>query len=82
MLECVVVLIVGCLVGVAVGLYLGIRLMKKRFEEKDVGKLIVETSDPDGPFLFLELHKDVREVMVKKSVVLTVDNSGLINSQE
>lgn len=37
-----------------------------------VGTLRVDHSDPDGPFLFLELSKRVESVTSKKYVVLRV----------
>jgi len=43
-----------------------------------VGALRVDHSDPDGPFMFLELKKPVSSVTSKKYVVLKVENKDFI----
>ena len=43
-----------------------------------VGTLRVDHSDPDGPFLFLELSKRVESVTSKKYVVLRVKAKDFI----
>lgn len=43
-----------------------------------VGTLRVDYSDPDGPFLFLELSKRVESVTSKKYVVLRVKAKDFI----
>ncbi len=43
-----------------------------------VGALRVDRSDPDGPFMFLELKKPVSSVTSKKYVVLKVENKDFI----
>lgn len=43
-----------------------------------VGTLRVDHSDPDGPFLFLELSKRIEAVISKKYVVLKVKAKDLI----
>lgn len=43
-----------------------------------VGTLRVDHSDPDGPFLFLELSKRVDSVISKKYVVLKVKAKDFI----
>lgn len=43
-----------------------------------VGTLRVDHSDPDGPFLFLELSKRVESVVSKKHVVLRVEAKDFI----
>ena len=44
-----------------------------------VGTLRVDTSDPDGPYLFLELHTPVSEVMKQKQVTLDVNTQSYIS---
>lgn len=44
-----------------------------------VGTLRVDTSDPDGPYLFLELHTPVSEVMKQKQVTLDVSTENYIS---
>ena len=43
-----------------------------------VGTLRVDHSDPDGPFLFLELSKRIEAVVSKKYVVLKVKAKDFI----
>ena len=46
------------------------------FLHKSVGDLRIYDSDPDdGPYLFLELNKDVETVSKKKYITLKVDIS-------
>ena len=43
-----------------------------------VGALRVDRSDPDGPFMFLELKKSVEHVTSKKYIVLKVEDRDYI----
>ena len=65
------------LVGVVIG---GIttRLL---WRPKGVGNLRVDTSDPDGPYLFLELTKDLDSVVKSKSVTLKVRKENFISQE-
>ena len=47
----------------------------------DIGTLRIDTSDPDGPFMFLELSKDVNTVASKKYVVLKVNLKSYISQK-
>ena len=41
--------------------------------KKSIGSLKVETSDPDGPYLFLELNNgNISELLRKRHVILNV----------
>lgn len=54
--------------------------LKGSTQKKDtVGALRVDTSDPDGPYLFLELHTPVSEVMKQKQVTLDVNTQSYIS---
>ena len=48
---------------------------------KSVGKLRIDTSDPDGPFMFLELSKGVGDISTKKQVLLQVDLKSYISHE-
>lgn len=51
-------------------------------QEKAVGELRVETSDPDdGPYLFLELHTKPEEIMKRNHVKLTVNTKSFISHE-
>ena len=61
----IIILVAGIILGYSLGV-----LAKS---EKPVGTLRVDQSDPDdGPYLFLELETDPREVMRRKYVNLKV----------
>ena len=49
---------------------------------KSVGTMRIDTSDPeDGPYLFLELTKDVLYVKRKKYITLKVNSKNYISSK-
>jgi len=50
-------------------------------QSRPSGKLHVETSDPDGPYIFLELYTDVADVSRKKKVVFEVDMKNYISQK-
>ena len=43
------------------------------------GTLKVDSSDPDGPYLFLELEENVDVVKRKDCIMLKVDNSSYLS---
>lgn len=45
---------------------------------KKCGTVLVETSDPDGPYLFLDLSVPVDELGSQKEVIFTVDTNGVV----
>lgn len=47
----------------------------------DIGTLRIDTSDPDGPFMFLELSKDVDAVASKKYIILKVNLKSYISQK-
>ena len=58
------------IIGLAVGILVGLLLERIIFQEKPVGSLRVDNSDPDsGPFLFLELDRSGADAIYKKSSV-------------
>lgn len=69
-MEIAIALIVGVLVG---------HILTSRL--RTVGVLKVVTADEDGPYLFLELSKNVDEVTRKKYVTFVV-NKQLVNPQK
>ena len=65
--------------GFAFGILFGILFFiayGKKF--KSVGELVVDGSDEDGPFLFLELHESLSRVEEKNEVTLTVVHKNYI----
>lgn len=64
--------------GSMIGLMLALAFVQIR-KPKPVGTLRVDTSDPDGPYLFLELHTGVGDVMQQKQVILDVNVKDYIS---
>jgi len=62
-------------IGVLIGCALTVIICRMR----SVGSLRMDTSDPDeGPYLFLELSKDVGVVYQRKYVTLKVNTNSFI----
>ena len=49
---------------------------------KTVGTLLIETTDPDGPYLFVDLNVPVDEVGSHKKVAMDVQTNGPANSRD
>lgn len=58
----------------AIALALFFYLYFKFDKPKDVGTLVIDTSDPDGPYMFLELDVDPRTIINKKHVTLRIND--------
>jgi hypothetical protein len=62
-----------------IGILVGIVCTTVATRTKSVGSLRVDTSDPDdGPYLFLELPKDIGEICQKKYVTFKVSLENFI----
>lgn len=46
---------------------------------KPEGQLRIDNSDPDGPFMFLEIYKGVGDISKKDTVTLKVCNESYIS---
>lgn len=51
------------------------------FKNNRIGKLHVETSDPDGPLLFVELYRSIDFVKTRDFVVLEVDTENYVTHE-
>lgn len=58
----VIYVVVGILIGFAVS-----SIIRRKHP---VGFLRIDKSDPDGPYLFLELKKSVNEIITQRTVLL------------
>jgi len=56
----------------AIGVVVGCILVNIVQRIKSIGALRIDTSDPDGPYMFLELDKGVDTISSKKYVLLRV----------
>ena len=63
-----------CLIGILIG----IAVDRKILREKPVGSLRVDRSDPEGPYLFLELEQDVDSVSKKNIITLKINRKDFI----
>lgn len=68
-------LIAGIIAAVITGTVKAIR------RHKPVGVLRIDASDPDGPYMFLELSEDISTVMDAEQVTLKVDIRDYISQK-
>lgn len=74
---CVLVAIVAWILGYLRGCVFKEDAMLSKMPKK-CGTVLVETSDPDGPYLFLDLSVPVDELGSQKEVIFTVDTNGVV----
>lgn len=72
---------VWLIVGLIIGFILGLIIMAFGFVNKIVGALRVDSSNEDGPYLFLELNKPVLRATSQKYVVLRVEACNYISQK-
>jgi hypothetical protein len=78
-MEIVIALAVGILIGVCIGMvWRGVYL-----KTSAIGDLRVDRSDPDSPYLFLELNEDqsVRTIEQQNYVMLRVKVENFISQK-
>lgn len=80
MLETILMLALVLMLGFGIGFIFG-RRSPIWNKESLVGTLRVDTSDPDGPYLFLELHTPISEVMRHKQVTMDVSTESYISQK-
>lgn len=61
-------------IGLAVGTLIGILLSRAR----TMGTLRIDSSDPDGPYLFVELSRGVHDISSMKTVKFAVRAENFI----
>lgn len=61
------------------GVLIGFMVSSVFHQNKSVGVLRIDDSDSDGPYLFLEMIKDLEDVASRKTVVLTVKRKNFIS---
>ena len=66
--------VVYAVVGIMIGFIVSSIIRQKR----PVGFLRIDKSDPDGPYLFLELKKSVNEIVTQRTVLLEVKSEDFI----
>lgn len=77
-IELVIAITIVCIIGIVEIIY-GVKHAAKN--QEPVGTLRIDTSDPDGPYLFLELHTPIDEVMKQQIVTLDVNLENYISQK-
>lgn len=67
------------LIGVIFGVIISKILSNKK--QKPIGVLKIDSSDPDGPYLFLELSSDPNFIKKEKYITLKVDTKSYISHE-
>ena len=68
-------------VYVVIGIMIGFAVSSIIRRKHPVGFLRIDKSDPDGPYLFLELKKSVNEIIAQRTV-LSVRRSEIVSSMK
>ncbi len=67
-----------CVVLACIAFIFGVRITERRFanqcENKIVGSLKIDTSDPDGSYIFAEFNKPIETIFSNKYVILKIDS--------
>lgn len=63
---------------ILIGILIGFVVTSIIHRKHPIGFLRIDRSDPDGPYLFLELKKSVNEIMTQKTVLLEVKRENFI----
>ena len=58
------------LIGMLIGIFVSVMITR----DKPSGNFIVDDTDSDGPFIFLEATESVESIIAKKKVTLIVDH--------
>ena len=74
------IIIAAIVIGIAGGM-LGCVLTKSMYSKKPIGVLRIDSSDPDGPYLFLELETDPNVLKKEKYITLKVDTKSYISQK-
>ena len=66
--------VIYVIIGIVIGFIASSIIRRKN----PVGFLRIDKSDPDGPYLFLELKKSINEIVTQKTVLLEVKREDFI----
>lgn len=79
----IIAIILAFLIGFIIAMAFNSYIYKrdKRRAQELSGNLVVEDTDPDGPYLFLELRTDVANILNKNRVIFEVKHNT-ISSQK
>jgi hypothetical protein len=66
--------VIYVVIGIVIG-FIGASVIRRKHP---VGFLRIDKSDPDGPYLFLELKKSVNEIIAQRTILLEVKREDFI----
>lgn len=62
-----------------VGVFMGYILAKVLSRPKAIGSIVIDRSDEDGPYLFLELSESIDAFSDKKQVCVEIKNTDFLS---
>lgn len=74
------IIIAMIVISICTGI-IGYVLAMQKYSKKSIGTLRVDSSDPDGPYLFLELETDPNVIKKEKYVTLKVNTKSYISQR-
>lgn len=73
---------IAFILGIIIGMIAMRTLFMKRMLDKGyMGNLRIDNSDGEGPYIFLELSKDVDELKKHKNVILSVIDKNYVSQK-
>lgn len=69
------------LIGAIFGSICGGLIIYRKYAKKPIGVLRVDSSDPDGPYFFLELTTDPNVIKKEGYITLKVDTRSYISQK-
>lgn len=76
-----VVVVLAVIIFALIGGMIGAFLTKLIYPTKPIGTLRIDTSDPDGPYLFLELDEGIDKFYKKDFVMLSVNTENYVSQK-
>ena len=74
-------ILISIILSLATGFTIGRILAVRKYYKEPIGTLRVDSSDPDGPYLFLELETTPSVIKKEKTVLLKVDTKSYISQK-
>lgn len=80
-LALIVILLIGVVIGTCIGIFIGTDRMRKAIEERTLGRLRIDHSEPDEPArMFTELKGVTPDMIARdKFVIFEVVNESYIS---
>lgn len=73
-------IIATIIISICTGI-IGYVLAMRKYSKKPIGTLRIDSSDPDGPYLFLELETEPSVIKKEKYVLLKVNTKSYISQK-